>query len=286
MCKQMLFVLVVLHANMFHDYLFQGLVAKSTMTSFDKPKQRPEGTFYGFHHVEFLCSNAKQAADWMCFRMGFERIAYKGLETGSRETCSHVVRQGRITFVYTSPLLPVISQETKFIEKHGDAARDVAFIVDDCRLIWKKATQRGAKSVREPKEYKDKNGTVIMASLQTYGNCIHTLIQYKDYNGPFLPDYIAVDPKQDPLIRKLPKVGLEITDHVVGNQPDGKMVEVADWYEKVLDFHRFWTVDDKQVHTEYSALRSIVMTDYDRVVKMPLNEPAEGKKKITNTRIC
>ena len=50
-------------------------------------------------------------------------------------------------------------------------------------------------------------------------------------------------------------------------------------YENVLDFHRFWTVDDKQVHTEYSALRSIVMTDYDRTVKMPINEPAEGKKK-------
>jgi len=77
----------------------------------------------------------------------------------------------------------------------------------------------------------------------------------------------------------LPTVGLEIIDHCVGNQPDGKMVEVADWYQKVLDFHRFWSVDDSQVHTEYSALRSIVMTDFDRIVKMPLNEPAEGKKK-------
>ena len=57
------------------------------------------------------------------------------------------------------------------------------------------------------------------------------------------------------------------------------MIEVADWYANYLDFHRFWSVDDKQVHTEYSALRSIVMTDYDRIVKMPLNEPAEGKKK-------
>ena len=31
--------------------------------------------------------------------------------------------------------------------------------------------------------------------------------------------------------------------------------------------------------TEYSALRSIVMTDYDELVKMPINEPAQGKKK-------
>jgi 4-hydroxyphenylpyruvate dioxygenase len=50
-------------------------------------------------------------------------------------------------------------------------------------------------------------------------------------------------------------------------------------YEKILDFHRFWSVDDKQIMTEYSALRSVVMTDYDEGVKMPINEPALGKKK-------
>jgi 4-hydroxyphenylpyruvate dioxygenase len=38
-------------------------------------------------------------------------------------------------------------------------------------------------------------------------------------------------------------------------------------------------VDDTQMHTEYSALRSIVMADYDEVIKMPINEPAAGRKK-------
>ena len=33
------------------------------------------------------------------------------------------------------------------------------------------------------------------------------------------------------------------------------------------------------MHTEYSALRSIVVTDYDENIKMPLNEPAMGKRK-------
>lgn len=33
------------------------------------------------------------------------------------------------------------------------------------------------------------------------------------------------------------------------------------------------------MHTEYSALRSIVVTDYDENIKMPINEPAVGKKK-------
>ncbi|CAG8784699.1 15966_t:CDS:2, partial [Cetraspora pellucida] len=50
-------------------------------------------------------------------------------------------------------------------------------------------------------------------------------------------------------------------------------------YEKIFNFHRFWSVDDKQIHTEYSSLRSVVMADYDERIKMPINEPAIGRKK-------
>lgn len=50
-------------------------------------------------------------------------------------------------------------------------------------------------------------------------------------------------------------------------------------YEECLDFHRYWTVDDKNMCTEYSAMRSIVVASPNEVIKMPMNEPAEGKKK-------
>merc|ERR1719402_434763 len=57
------------------------------------------------------------------------------------------------------------------------------------------------------------------------------------------------------------------------------MESTAAWYEKHLMFHRFWSVDDTQIHTEYSSLRSIVMTNWDETIKMPINEPAPGKRK-------
>lgn len=76
-----------------------------------------------------------------------------------------------------------------------------------------------------------------------------------------------------------PASGLEFIDHIVGNQPDNEMTSASDWYVKHLAFHRFWSIDDKQLHTEYSALRSIVVTNYDETVKMPINEPAPGKRK-------
>lgn len=50
-------------------------------------------------------------------------------------------------------------------------------------------------------------------------------------------------------------------------------------YQKCLMFHRFWSIDDKQIHTQYSSLRSIVVTNYEETIKMPINEPAPGKKK-------
>ncbi|KAF7516534.1 hypothetical protein G7054_g14116 [Neopestalotiopsis clavispora] len=57
------------------------------------------------------------------------------------------------------------------------------------------------------------------------------------------------------------------------------MVKACAFYEQCLQFHRFWSVDDSQICTEFSALNSIVMSSPNGVVKMPINEPAPGKKK-------
>ena len=46
-----------------------------------------------------------------------------------------------------------------------------------------------------------------------------------------------------------------------------------------MAWHRFWTVDDKDINTEYSSLRSIVMANDNEIVKIPINEPADGLRK-------
>ena len=117
-----------------------------------------------------------------------------------------------------------------------------------------------------------------MAIIGTYGDTTHTFVQRNGFKGIFLPNYAPVEEK-DPLESLLPVVGLNFIDHCVGNQPDLEMVSACELYEKQLGFHRFWSVDDEQIHTEYSALRSIVMADWDEKIKMPINEPANGKRK-------
>jgi len=238
-------------------------------------------SYNGFDHLKFYVGNALQAATWYIARAGFTHVAYKGLETGSRETVHHVIKQGQIFFEFISALNPegkITEEMGSQIGKHGDHVKDIAFRVDDCRALYQAAVQKGAKSVLAPTETSDSDGHVVMASIQTYGNVVHTFVQRKDYKGVFLPGYRAIT-EEDPLVKLTLPTKLNFIDHVVGNQPDMAMTPIVEWYEKVLNFHRFWTVDDKMIHTEYSSLRSIVVADKDEVVKMPINEPANGKRK-------
>jgi 4-hydroxyphenylpyruvate dioxygenase len=73
--------------------------------------------------------------------------------------------------------------------------------------------------------------------------------------------------------------GLKYVDHLVGNVELGKMNHWVRFYEDVLEFTMFKHFDDKDISTEYSALMSKVMASGNNLIKMPINEPAEGKKK-------
>ena len=57
------------------------------------------------------------------------------------------------------------------------------------------------------------------------------------------------------------------------------MENVVRFYENIFGFQRLWTVDDKDISTEHTALRSIVVADENENIKMPINEPAQGLKK-------
>jgi 4-hydroxyphenylpyruvate dioxygenase len=262
----------------------------------DYAVQAGVANFQGYDHVTWWVGNAKQAASFYNTLFGFRTVAYKGLETGSRYFTSYVITNGHVRFVLVSPIrshahLPkdesisdgeegLLEEMHAHLERHGDAVKDVAFEVDNVEGVYYKAISGGAVSVQEPSTSHDKqHGSVETAVIRTYGDTTHTLISRTSYTGPFLPGYRAVSPVPSSASLSLPSVELARIDHCVGNQSWHEMVAACAFYEQCLSFHRFWSVDDSQISTEFSALNSIVMSSANNLVKMPINEPAPGKKK-------
>ena len=227
----------------------------------------------GTDFVEFYVGNARQSAYFYRLAFGHKLVAYAGPETGQRDRASYVLQQGKIRLVLTTPLHPE-GEIAAHILKHGDGVKDVALWVDDARDAWHETTKRGAKSVREPFEQKDEHGTVVMASIATYGDTIHTFVERKNYTGPFLPGFRATP--EDTQARP---VGLLHIDHMVGNVGWNEMNTFVDFYRDVMGFGLYQHFDDNDISTEYSALMSKVMTDGQGKIKFPINEPAEGKRK-------
>jgi len=227
----------------------------------------------GTDYVEFYVGNAKQAAHFYKTAFGFQSLAYKGLETGSKDEVSYVLQQGKIRLVLTTTLNSK-SAINDHLRTHGDGVKVIALWVDDARKAYEETTKRGAKSYFEPKSQSDEFGEIISSGIYTYGETVHVFVERKNYKGVFFPGYVAMESDYNP-----PSAGLKFIDHIVGNVGWGEMDTWVNWYEEVMGFVNFLSFDDKQIHTEYSALMSKVMSNGNGRIKFPINEPAEAEKR-------
>jgi 4-hydroxyphenylpyruvate dioxygenase len=225
-------------------------------------------------YIEFYVGNAKQAAHYYMSAFGFDQVAYAGPETGIKDRVSYVLVQNNLRFVITASLLPD-GDIAKHVLLHGDGVKDIAIVVEDARAAYDAAIAGGAKSIAAPAEAKDQYGRIIKATIATYGDTVHSFIQRDGYTGPFVPGF--VEERRSISGAKRPQ--LQFIDHCVGNVGWGEMDAWGDFYARVFGFSQLVSFDDKDISTEYTALKSKVMSDPRHQVKFPINEPAEGKKK-------
>lgn len=228
---------------------------------------------FGTDYVEFYVGNAKQAAHYYKTAFGFQSLAYAGLETGVRDRTSYVLVQDKVKLVLTTALVSD-SEIGEHVKKHGDGVKIIALWVDDARQAFIETTKRGAKPYLEPTVETDEFGEVVRAGIYTYGETVHLFVERKNYNGIFLPGFQAWKSDYNPA-----PVGLKFIDHMVGNVGWNQMNTWVKWYEDVMGFVNFLSFDDKQIHTEYSALMSKVMSNGNGRIKFPINEPAKGNKR-------
>ncbi|MBS1272320.1 MAG: 4-hydroxyphenylpyruvate dioxygenase [Candidatus Marinimicrobia bacterium] len=229
---------------------------------------------HGTDHVEMYVGNAKQAMHFFCSGFGFRPVAYRGPETGVKDTASYVVEQGKVRIVITSPLGPD-SPIADHVHRHGDGVKDIALWVDDAAAAFDQTVKNGAIPIAEPTEEYGDGGKILKATVGTYGETQHTFIQRDEFEGTFLPGYEEYGLED----WKINETNLEFVDHIVGNVEDGKMNDWAEYYESCFGFHVLQNFDEKDISTKYSSLRSRVMKNANGRIKLPINEPAEGLKK-------
>src|SRR3984957_16058589 len=80
---------------------------------------------HGIDHLELFVGNATQAAYYYVHAYGFTLTAFRGLETGMRDSVSFVVEQGRIRLVLTGTLTGE-GEIADHHRHHGDGVRTIA----------------------------------------------------------------------------------------------------------------------------------------------------------------
>lgn len=227
----------------------------------------------GTDYIELYVGNAKQSSIYYKNCLGFQTLAYAGLETGVKDRTSYVLQQGKIRVVLTTPMGPD-GDIAEHIKLHGDGVKVIAMWVNDAKKSFEETTKRGAKAYMQPTLEKDEFGEVVRSGIHAYGDTVHVFVERKNYNGIFLPGYVkqesAFNPKQ---------VGLKYIDHIVANVGWDEMNIWSDFYNKTMGFTNLITFDDRDISTKFTALMSKVMTNGNGRVKFPINEPAKGAKK-------
>jgi 4-hydroxyphenylpyruvate dioxygenase len=238
-------------------------------------------------YVEFYVGNAKQAAYFYAQAFGFEIEQVSDLTTGVREASSYLLTQGNIRFLLTTGLNPDHPAQQEVL-LYGDGIKDIAFTVDDSVLAYEQALKNGAESAYEPIEISDETGTIVRSGVKTFGRVVHTFIsrtgaydleKVKVRGNAFLPKFKILDDLAINEYNQANPTGLFYVDHCVGNVPMGEMDVWVKWYEDVLGFKLFKHFDANDISTEYTALMSKVMDSGRELIKIPINEPAEGRNK-------
>lgn len=241
-----------------------------------------------FDHVVFYVSSPKLVAHHICRLFGFNLYAFRGLETGSRDISATAVKNGDVIFVFMGAIRPLhrepknqlIDDLHKHIAIHGDGVKDVAFKTSSINDVMNNLRmKRGLHLIinknQQPDVITDDYGTIKMITVKGINDTVHTFIERTNYKG-FLPGFEYMDSNL-----KLNTLDIQLSsiDHCVQNEDWNKMLSTCQFYQHYFNFHVFWSVDENQVSTPYSALKSTVVANENEKIKMPVNEPAIGLKK-------
>ncbi|XP_061342768.1 4-hydroxyphenylpyruvate dioxygenase [Gastrolobium bilobum] len=250
-----------------------------------------------FHHIEFWCTDATNAARRFSWGLGMPIVAKSDLSTGNLTHASYLLRSGDLSFLFSAPYSPSISSSSAtstaaiptfdasaclaFAAAHGLAVRAIAVEVDNADDAFATSVAHGAHPSSPPVVLDNRVG---LAEVRLYGDVVLRYVSYNDSShvsdpnpNPgswFLPGFEPVEelssyPSLDYGIRRL--------DHAVGNVPE--LAPTVNYVKGFTGFHEFAEFTAEDVGTSESGLNSVVLANNEEMVLLPLNEPVYGTKR-------
>lgn len=228
-----------------------------------------DSSISSFDYIELYVGNVRYAAHYYKTVWGFEPIAYRGLDTGSRDRTSIVLRQGDIVLVVTGAI-DASSPIAAHLRLCGEGVATIGFTVDDVTAAYQCAVNQGASPVAAPTVLQDTDGGLLWAQVRSFDGFCHTLVDRKGYAGAFWPGFRA--------LRSIPTSSTAFVslDHVAVCVEAGTLERWVEFYQRVFGFtlgHR------EEIATESTGMNSRVVQNPSGSCKIPLVEPAPGARK-------
>tara|TARA_B100000745_G_scaffold247000_1_gene169051 strand:- start:605 stop:1843 length:1239 start_codon:yes stop_codon:yes gene_type:complete len=226
-----------------------------------------------FHHIKLFTGSAKSTRDLFINKFNFTFNAFSGPETGNQETLDYLLSYGNTKIIISSPLgNDTYSQKfmNNYLSKHGDGIADITFLTNNIDNLQNNMKKNNIIVVNDLQSY-DNYKMITYQAHETHSNLTHTFIELNENisNDILFPNYQLITNENS---------GSMNLDHTVINMRENEMIQTTEWYKECLGFHQFWSVDDKEIHTDNTSLKSIVMANETETIKIPINEPAPGKK--------
>jgi 4-hydroxyphenylpyruvate dioxygenase len=224
----------------------------------------------GIHHVEMYVANDHQASHFYRTVLGFTTLGRVPRENGHADRRTTAIQRGDVRVLLTAPLT-ASCEVAEHLRVHGEGIKDIAFSVSDVDAVFERAVARGAAPLMPPDFRMIGGPSSRIARIGTCGDLVHSLI------GPAAPGtpwcHAVSEYPSDGVV---PDTAIDGVDHVALALAAGELDRWTEFYVSALGFAE---THQEQVSTEYSAMRSKVVCSPNGAVRLPMMEPASGRRK-------
>ncbi|KAJ1417957.1 Vicinal oxygen chelate [Sesbania bispinosa] len=243
-----------------------------------------------FHHVEFWCTDATNAARRFSYGLGIPIVGKSDLSTGNLIHASYLLRSGDLSILFSSPYSRSISPSSTaaiptfdasacfaFSAAHGLAVRAIAVEVDDSTAAFATSVSHGAIPASPPVQIHNR---LVLSEVRLYGDVVLRYVSYYDPSHASDPDpgkwfLPGFEPVQEVDLSSL-DYGIRRLDHAVGNVPE--VSPAVEYVKAFTGFHEFAEFTAEEVGTSESGMNTVALANNEENVLLPINEAVYGMK--------